>query len=188
MTCVHPQYFTKCPWINLNQLKLDKNNLGMSSLHCGTDITPMKFLENLSQLEFLDLTENRISSFDVDFSGMYNLHRLNLASNVLPCLQLKVLEQLGRLNSMRMKASKPKIHLILNNTRFMCRCEYLDFYKWLTTTSVNLTWKKDDHCMFDDHSFQTFDNISLIVSKLNELCISIDHNFLVSISTPVNGI
>ena len=83
MACIHPEYFSKCPWINLKELNLKNNNFG--STRCvNANPNPMKFLENLTKLESLDLSRNRLTSFAADLSRMQNLRHLSLSHNELP--------------------------------------------------------------------------------------------------------
>ena len=180
MACIHLHYFNKCPWIKWRHLNLQRNKLGLHSLYCESKkyTKPMKFLENIPTLISVDISDNRISDLKVDLSRLQNLQLINLASNELPYLRREVFQQLENLNEVRKKASKSAIQLVLDENAFRCDCLSLDFYKWLKKTSINITWNQEDCCVFDDDQVVGLNDISRIISDLNELCMPTGHPFL----------
>ncbi|KAK3102200.1 hypothetical protein FSP39_009573 [Pinctada imbricata] len=127
-------------------LATDTEGLSFTNLHNLTNfdlssnkiqVLPELIFKNLKSIETLQLSENLLYSFDSRIQQMENLMLLNLSHNQLSELSPKLTSQLDVISKRR---DRTEIKVDLTGNPLQCNCENLEFLRWKTKTSVNVTF------------------------------------------------
>ncbi|KAL3852246.1 hypothetical protein ACJMK2_015914 [Sinanodonta woodiana] len=121
----------------------------------------------LSSLETLNISQNFLAEFDVDFSSCMRLGILNMSQNQLYVLTNDVQDKLET-------ASKNvPVTVLLQQNPLSCACDALDFLSWKVTTRVNVTFGKGNPCRNskgENMELANFDNT--LLTKMKKQCTS----------------
>ena len=179
---------------NLTKLNVTNNFLG-PLLNMGNKDAGKHF-KNLTKLQILDLSENRITTFSNDiFQNLRNLRYLNISKNMLSQwnskLTTKCLQELNlsgnRLTSLP-EAFRTDLDMLsdydscnrtttltldLSNNPIQCSCDNRPFLRWLAATPINIKLSDVDlTCLKKKHLGRGNNraDISDLVKRLDEEC------------------
>ena len=159
---------------NLRSLNISYNLLG--PILNPVNIDAGEHFKNLTNLEELDLSENRITALSVDvFKNLNRLQYLHLSRNMLgqwdSTLESKCLRMLdvtgNKLETLPvslrnyldglMKISKEEscnrsgdVRLVLSENPIQCNCDSRPFLRWLSDTKVDVHFSYTDECHLQD--------------------------------------
>ena len=194
--CINASVFNKtvsaCNWKSLKYLFLGSNKLGnIDNNVCNDDKNNVfGFLEPLTNLRVLDLSDNQIISddkltslqtftnlekLDLSSNGIHNfslnsnnmtkLIRLNLANNNLPCLSQSTTIQLNKLQN-----ATHRLEIDMLGNLLSCNCDCYHFFKWMAVTDTKFINRRDYQCEFDDRKRINLNRLSYIIAKLESHC------------------
>lgn len=157
-----------------------------------------KHFKHLTDLENLDLSENRICSLSVDlFQNLTRLKYLNISGNMIQhwnstlrtkCLQLidlsgnrlgalpePFIDYLDGLTGLRPKKTckrKEPVTVDLSNNPIQCHCESKPFLMWLSSTNVYVKFSETDKCVFGGRAlyFYNVSHVGEFVQYLERNC------------------
>ena len=104
---------------------------------CEIENIPRSELRKLVQLREIDVSSNKLKTFDLDLGRLTHLERLNLSDNVISYLPQTVTDNLDRLTSIG-----TVITLDLSKNPLICQCPTLEFIQWIQTTKVVFATKE----------------------------------------------
>ncbi|KAK3101476.1 hypothetical protein FSP39_003875 [Pinctada imbricata] len=127
-------------------LATDEEGLSFKNLHNLSDfdlssnkiqMLPESIFKNLVSMEYLQLSQNLLRSFESRIQHMKSLKLLNLSHNQLSELSPKLTQQLDAISKRRDRA---EIKIDLTGNPLQCNCEHIEFLRWKTKSSVNVTF------------------------------------------------
>ena len=178
---------------SLKTLNLSYNFLGPVLANSRTDAG--KHFQNLTQLEELDLSENKLTSLAKDaFQNLRVLKNLNVSGNMLThwnstlntnCLRLldlsgnrleslpewlrNNLDDLAKLDREQSCNRTEQVTVVLTNNPIGSGCDSRPFLKWLAKTAVNISFSDADQCLSKDGVKLRLHNKADIVKFVNHL-------------------
>lgn len=141
----------------LRKLDLSKNRL---------DGIYAEDLENLTKMEVIDVSDNKITEafLDFDVSRFQHLDTLILRSNNLNYLSDDLRNSLDEL------ATHKTVRLDLSLNPITCSCDRLDFLEWMNSTKVVFLNTDQNYCLFSDGSAELMKNFSSRIIQLKKQC------------------
>ena len=198
LQCVNASFFdtnlTGCDWSSLRYLLLGSNKLGMTATNiCNQNnsnilgfLEPLKHLKHLdlsnnklmsferlnslqflTQLEILDLSTNGLENFTLNLINMTNLHKLNLANNNIQQLSRSTVSQLTKL---KLENRSRGLEIDLSGNVLSCKCQCYDFLKWMEKRDATFLNSYAYECKFDDGRIMTMNRLPNILSQLESRC------------------
>ena len=143
----------------------------------GTTCLSFQQFEHLINLNFLNLSRNSLISFDVNITGLKQLHYLNLSYNRLNFLPGHVTSHLDQLANVTLDISE--------NGYLSCQCIDIDFVRWLHQSTIHFANKGSTLCSHPYLGTTSPWNIDLsgLVSHCHP---SYTHVIVISVSTSVS--
>ena len=197
LQCINASVFNKtvsgCDWNSLKCLNLGSNELHhidgnvcsnsknnvMGFLEPLTNLSVLDISDNklasghslvsleiLTQLEALDLSSNRFHNFSLILNNLTKLVTLNLANNNLPCLSKSTMRQLDKMWNVK--------QIDMSGNLLSCNCDCYDFLKWMTLTDIQFENNQTYQCKFDDGKRITLNRLSYVISKLESHCYGVE--------------
>ncbi len=149
--------------INFLQLRslrsLDLQSVDLHSM-------PYASLEQLGHLEYLNLSSNSLSNFNVNITGLRKLKFLNLSQNNLRHLNGDVRA------SLEMFSMASNITLDLSFNPLDCSCANLGFLQWLQSNEAYFARKDSTLC--NDPTRPTVSPWEVDIEALHRKCINLD--------------
>ncbi len=157
--------------IDLQQwMELDfMNSPSLESLDiqsCGIDEVPSGAFSRLVNLRALNISDNRITRFDVNFANNRILGFVNLSRNGIRVLPKQVTGNLDRL------AHDHSVILDLSQNPLSCYCENREFVYWIQSTQVN--FKNMDKTFCAHPTIQLVHPWDVNTNDLQRFCIHFD--------------
>lgn len=92
---------------------------------------PERFLIRQEHLKVLNISENMLTSFDIDVRHMTQLNTLDLRENEIHTFSSAVRENLTVVSERNYKTTKQTLVIHLENNTIQCYCNNLDFLQWI---------------------------------------------------------
>ena len=142
-------------------------NLRILDLSNNQIISDDKFnsLQTFTHLKELDLSSNGIHNFSLNLNNMMKLIRLNLANNDLLCLSQFTTLQLDKLQNVT-----HRIEIDMSGNLLSCKCDCYHFFRWMVVTNTKFINRQSYQCEFDDGKKINLNRLSYIIAKLESHC------------------
>lgn len=127
---------------------------------------PWPFLTGLTSVEVINLSGNRIHSFNVSLSNLSNLTFLNLSSNSISWINRQSLDDLDRINA------RHQVSLDLTFNPLSCSCAGLPLVQWLASTKVRILSKDFLKCVNDNNEGEDMGDLQERFHSLQRNCAS----------------
>ena len=167
----------------IDQLLLSENNLGQFlsndsvpqfafykdlrrldlSLNRIKSLPPMIF-NNLTNLEYLNLSSNSLIFVDFTFSNLNKVHTMDISNNLLVQLSREVRDQVDGL-----RAISNNFSMNLNGNPFQCSCDTLDFLQWILSRRSVFAYFDQYTCIFQS-SVRSFEELHHMLGDLYFQC------------------
>ena len=167
----------------IDQLLLSENNLGqfMSndsvpqfafykdlrrldlSLNRIKSLPPMIF-NNLTNLEYLNLSSNSLIFVDFVFSNLNKVRTIDISNNLLVQLSRKVRDQV---DDLRTKSNNFSMNL--SGNPFQCSCDTIDFLQWILSRRPVFAYFDQYTCIFQS-SVRSFEELHHMLGDLHFQC------------------
>lgn len=92
---------------------------------------PQRFFKSQTFLRQLNLSKNMIEHFSVDVSHMVQLETLDMSDNFMHTISQEVRKNLTLISERNYKNTKKTLYVNLNDNRFHCYCNNLEFLQWV---------------------------------------------------------
>ena len=142
-----------------NQQKLTHLDLSNNKLRS----LPKDIFSNLLNLEYLYLSENRLSAINVSIDQSKKIKVLDLSNNLLETISEDVrvvLDYAYRHNNARINMTQNKL---------TCNCKYQDFIEWMTQNRRMFVNFDDYYCSFDNGDRHYLKD-SIVIDRLKKTC------------------
>ena len=160
---------------NLLELSLAKNRIYKM---------PKSTFEGLSNLKYLDLSQNELQKRNFHFDGLDHLEILNLNQNKIKSFTRR---QMGMLDRLGHNAAKRNLKFTIDMTEndMSCNCENIDFLRWIDTNNdghyIHFKNFNDYYCSLSNMSQANFTSLSMILMALDKECSSYTAIIVVSV-------
>ena len=193
--CANKDILQNCK-VSVKFANLSNNDLGLFEGGCNENPEDeMLVLKSVPTLEILDLSynsisrlfydtfdksinlrklcmsHNKLSSWEPDLTKSVYLEYLDLSYNKFQTLPLDTRLMLQNLDENHFEKTSNHLHLNLLENKFLCSCKNIQFLKWLTRTTINLTNLDQYKCEFH-HKIEIFHNLNRIIAELESECSS----------------
>ena len=153
---------TECT--NLESINISFNRL--------KNIDPRMFA-TCTRLRHIQLNGNALEHVELELTKLTRLDTLGLHTNNLHDLSSKFTAELDRLYKVK------KFTLDIRNNNFLCSCESVAFVRWIQTTEVDMTERRELTCLLDTKKILL---INISASQMEEMCSNfISHQAIVLI-------
>ena len=186
-------HFVPCD--KLNYIDVSHNKLREEDLDFHTFCTECRHLEiiNVSfnrlksvdprmfatctRLRHIQLSGNAVEHVELELTHLTRLDTLGLHANKLRDLSSKFTAELDRLYKVN------NFTLDIRNNNFICSCESVAFVRWIQTTQVDVTERRDLTCLLDNKKILLID---ISASQMEEMCNNFSsHQAIVIIVTAI---
>ncbi|XP_035825160.1 toll-like receptor 4 [Aplysia californica] len=159
------QPFPKMKYLKMKGSKLDSMFMSRHSEQLFQPLTYLKYLDlsdnqlnhlaggtfrDNSQLQTINLANNRFTAIPLDLTVLPNLTDLDLSGNSISQLDQKDMQSVEQHASMFMEFS-----LHLSGNILVCTCSSIQFLAWLQNTKVNLDRPMTYSCLTEDGTLTT---------------------------------
>ncbi|XP_069120723.1 toll-like receptor 4 isoform X1 [Argopecten irradians] len=124
---------------------------------------PNLLLKNQNNLQILNISNNEMLTFDLNFEHMNNLQYLNLSKNRLSLLSKQTRKQIDSCRSHNLTVN-------LYGNKLQCSCETLDFLKWLGERRNTFDDFHSYECRFPDETTGNFSDFENVLIRLKTSC------------------
>lgn len=141
---------------SLTVLRLDDN-----IIHCMLK----QSFSNMTALEYLDISQNALETFNISLKYLPKLKMLNISNNDISVLSVQTMHEIDHLIS-------ANISIDLGKNKLLCNCETLNVLKWLKryrTHFVDLDMYK---CTVKNNSLVYLQHLQFIIFELDRECAS----------------
>ncbi|XP_033746771.1 toll-like receptor 4 [Pecten maximus] len=156
--------------INLDtQGKTFQSNTLMTKLDISRnriDMLPGKIFHTLDKMQYLNVSFNLMTSWDVNISHMTNLKYLDLSHN-----QLSELSDQNR-RHIDTITKTGNLTINLSNNRLQCSCQTLPFMRWVNLNKKVFKRFHTYKCSFDNHTSVSFSDLDTVLQQLEKDCTS----------------
>ena len=141
-----------------NQQKLHVLDLSKNGLFQLQD----NIFDGLRDLRILNMSENRLNTFQVDLTRIKNLTLLDLSKN-----QLESIDEV-----LRQYVDNRNLTLNLGNNLLKCDCARLEFVKWMAEADIKFKNRNTYVCDFDGnpHNISSLEATKLVYNELKRKC------------------
>nr|UTM63724.1 Toll-like receptor [Ruditapes philippinarum] len=94
-------------------------------------VVPERFLIRQKVLEVLNISENMLSSFDIDVRHMTKLNTIDLRENGIHTFPTAVRENLTTISERNYQKTRKTLVIYLHDNDIQCYCNNLDFLEWV---------------------------------------------------------
>ena len=125
---------------------------------------PYSTFENLSKLEYLNLSKNSLLLIDFKISHMKNLKLLDLSDNLVSQFDVKLQNDLDEV-----KFQSPNFTINMLGNPFQCSCETLSFLWWLYKKRPMFDGFDKYTCTYNG-KIQYFKNMTQLLTTIDSRC------------------
>lgn len=128
------------------------------------DMLPEKMFHTLSNMQYLNLSFNLLTSWDVAISHMANLTYLDLSHNQLSELTSQNRRHIDAI------AKTANLTIDLSNNRLMCSCLTLFSIRWMISNQKMFKGFHTYSCSLNNYTRVSFSNIDTVLQQLEKDC------------------
>ena len=195
--CVTKEVFEHCEF-SLKVLNASNNKLGLFEDDCNHDpmdillilrpLTTLEILdlssnsftvllnntfETLINLKVLNLSNNKLSSWEPNLANLIDLKLLDLSYNNFQTFHEDTRLMLYTLDENHFHKTSKHLSINLLGNTFLCSCEHIQFLKWLAISKIHFMHREQYTCEFINRKqVQLSDNINQIIMELESECTS----------------
>ena len=148
-----------CPW--LKPLKnLVKLNLFLNKIHA----LPSDCFSTLTNLKFLNLSDNALTDWEIDITHMPNISDIDLRGNSIDGLPKETRTHLSEV------AKRLNVSINLSGNKLECTCENVGFLEWFQSANIQFVGRQGYTCWSKDWKEMNMTNIQDIISTLKVEC------------------
>lgn len=136
---------------------------------CGIEVLPKEIFRNMTSLEKLYVSKNRLKCWCVDLSNSKCLRFIDLSGNAIKTLPVFFTNYLNSLVDEHCNAVY-NVTLDIGGNPNDCSCKSLPFYKWILKTAVSVRFTENEKCILNGERMQLMkrNELNQIVDMLED--------------------